>query len=106
MRNTLEGINRRINEAEEWISELEDRMEEITDTEQNKDKRMERNEDSLRNLWSNAPTFASQGSQKEMRERKGLKKYLNTLLSWERKQSPKSRKHAESHTGLTQGGTC
>ena len=50
MRNTLEGINRRINEAEEWISELEDRMEEITDTEQNKDKRMERNENSLRDL--------------------------------------------------------
>ena len=32
MKNTLEEINRRINEAEEWISELEDRMVEITDT--------------------------------------------------------------------------
>ena len=53
MKNTLEGINRRINEAEEWISELEDRMVEIADIEQNKDKRMERNEDSLRNLWVN-----------------------------------------------------
>ena len=29
MKNTLEGINR-INEAEEWISELEDRLVEIT----------------------------------------------------------------------------
>ena len=53
MKNTLEEINRRINEAEEWISELEDRMVEITDTEQDKDKRMKRNEDSLRNLWDN-----------------------------------------------------
>ena len=26
MKNTLEGTNSRINEAEEWISELEDRM--------------------------------------------------------------------------------
>ena len=30
MKNTLEGINSRINEAEEWISELKDRMVEIT----------------------------------------------------------------------------
>ena len=49
---------------------------------------------------SNAPTLASQGSQKEMMERRGLRKYLNIFLSWERKQSPKSRKRRESHTGL------
>ena len=30
MNNTLEGINSRITEAEEWISELENRMVEIT----------------------------------------------------------------------------
>ena len=52
MKNTLEGINRII-EAEEWISELEDRMVEITTMEQNKEKRMKRNEDSLRDLWDN-----------------------------------------------------
>ena len=28
-KNTLEGINSRITEAEEWISELEDKMVEI-----------------------------------------------------------------------------
>ena len=33
--NTLEGINSRMTEAEEWISDLEDRMREITATEQN-----------------------------------------------------------------------
>ena len=53
MKNTLEGINRRITEAEEWTSELEDRMVEITATEQNKERRMKRNEDSLRDLWGN-----------------------------------------------------
>ena len=53
MKNTLEGINSRIPEAEEWISDLEDRMVEFTAAEQNKEKRMRRNEDSLRNLWDN-----------------------------------------------------
>ena len=35
MNNTLEGINSRITEAEERISDLEDRMVEITAAEQN-----------------------------------------------------------------------
>ena len=53
MKNTLEGINGRITEAEERISDLEDRMVEFTAVEQNKEKRMKRNEDSLRDLWDN-----------------------------------------------------
>ena len=53
LKNTLEGINSRITEAEERISDLEDRMVEFTATEQNKEKRMKRNEDSLRDLWNN-----------------------------------------------------
>ena len=51
IKNDLEGINSRISEAEEWISELEDKMVEITSEEQNKVKRMKRTEDSLRDLW-------------------------------------------------------
>ena len=38
MKTTLEGINSRITEAEERISDLEDRMVEFTATEQNKKK--------------------------------------------------------------------
>ena len=53
MKNTLEGINSRITEAEERISDLEDRIVEFTAVEQNKEKRMKRNEDSLRDLWDN-----------------------------------------------------
>ena len=53
MKNTLEGINSRITEAEERISDLEDRMVEFTATEQNKEKTMKRNEDILRDLWDN-----------------------------------------------------
>ena len=61
IKNTLEGINNRITEAEEWLSELEDKTVEITAREQNKEKRMKRIEDSLRDLWDkfNAPTFKS-----------------------------------------------
>ena len=36
MKNTLEGINR-LCDTEEWISELEDRVVEITDAEQKKE---------------------------------------------------------------------
>lgn len=52
MKNALEGSNSRINEAEEWISELEDRVAETTVLEQNKEK-MKRNKDSLRDLLDN-----------------------------------------------------
>ena len=50
MNNILEGINSRLTEAEEWINDLEDRMVDITAKEQNIEKRMKRNEDSLRDL--------------------------------------------------------
>ena len=53
MKNILEGISSRITEAEEWISDLEDRMVEFTAAEQNKEKRMKRNEDSPRDLQDN-----------------------------------------------------
>ena len=51
IKNTLEGLNSRIPKAEERISELEDKMVEITSEEQNKVKRMKRAEDILRDLW-------------------------------------------------------
>ena len=50
---TLEGANSRITEAEDRISELLDRMVEINETERKKEKRIERNEDNLRDLWDN-----------------------------------------------------
>ena len=42
MNNTLQGINSRITEAEEWTRDLEDRMVKITATEHNIEKRMEK----------------------------------------------------------------
>ena len=53
IKTSLEGINSRITEAEERISDLEDKIVEITTALQNKEKRMKRIEDSLRDLWDN-----------------------------------------------------
>ena len=55
LKTTLEGINSRITETEEWINDLEDRMVEISAAEQNIEKRMKKKkkEDSLRDLWDN-----------------------------------------------------
>ena len=39
MKNMLEGINSRLNDTEEGNSEVEDRVVEITDTKQKKEKR-------------------------------------------------------------------
>ena len=76
MNNTLEGINSRVTEAEEQINNLEDRMVEIIAKDQNTEKRMKRNEVSLRDLSTLNTPFAVQGSWKEKRERKDLRKYL------------------------------
>ena len=42
IKNILEGINSRISEAEDLISELEDKMVEVASEEQNEVKRMKR----------------------------------------------------------------
>jgi len=51
IKNTLKETKSRMTQAEERISKLEDRMFEITEAEQNKEKRMKRNEGNLRDLW-------------------------------------------------------
>ena len=40
IKNTLEGNNSRLDDTEEWISDLEDRMVEFIAAEQTKEKRM------------------------------------------------------------------
>lgn len=47
--NTLEGINRGLREAEEWVSNLEDRIMESNQAEHQKEKRI-KNEIRLREL--------------------------------------------------------
>ena len=81
MNNTLEEINRRITEAKEQISGLEDRMVEITAAEQNieKRKKKKKEEDSLRDSWDNIKCTnihiigVPEGEETEKRD---LRKYL------------------------------
>ena len=80
MKNTLEGINSRIIDAEEQISKLEDRMVEISAVENSKEKRMEANDGSLRDLWDNIKrTNIRIIGVPEEEERKRLRKYLKRL---------------------------
>ena len=75
----LQGINSRITEAEEQINDLEDRMVEITVREQNIEKRMKRNEDSLTNLGDNIKrTNICIIGIPEGKERKNMRKYLKS----------------------------
>ena len=48
IKNSLGAANSRIQEAEEHISKVEDRLVEITEVEQKREIRLKRNEDSLR----------------------------------------------------------
>ena len=81
IKNTLERINSRITEAEERISDMENKIVKITTAEQNKEKRMKRTEDSLRDLSGNikCTNIRIIGDQKKKRKRKGLRKYLKGL---------------------------
>ena len=80
--NTLEGINSRISEAEEWISELEDKMVEITSEEQNRVKRMKITEDSLRDLWDNikSTNIWIKGVPEEEEKKKGYEKIFEEII--------------------------
>ena len=92
IKNSLEEINSRITEAEERINDQEDKIVEITTIEQNKEKRMKRIEDNLRDLWNNIKHTNIQiiGVPETEEKKKGLRKYLKRLqlktsLKWVRR---------------------
>ena len=64
--------------AEDRISEVEDRMVEINETERKKGKRIKRNEDNLRNLWDNVkhPNIRIIGVLEEEDKKKTMRKFL------------------------------
>ena len=82
IKNSLEGIYSRITEAEEWISDLEDKIVEITITEQNKENRMKRIEDSLRDLWDNikCTNIRIIGVLEEEEKKKGTEKIFEEII--------------------------
>ena len=105
IKNSLEGINSRITEAEERTSDLEDKIVEITTAEQNKEKRMKRIEESLRDLWDNIKRTNMWiiGVWEEEEKKKGTEKILEEIIVENSpnmgKEIVKSRKRRESHTG-------
>ena len=105
IKSSLEGTNNRITEAEDMISQVEDRMVEINEAERKKEKRIKRNEDNLRDLQDNVkhPNIRIIGVPEEENKKKGHEKILEEIvvkifLKWGRKQPPKSRKPRESQT--------
>ena len=82
IKNCLEEINSRITEAEKWISDLEDKIVEITTADQNKEKRMKRIEDSLRDLWDNikCTNIRIIGVSEEDEKKKGTEKIFEEII--------------------------
>ena len=79
---SVEGIKSSITEAEEWISDLEDKIVEITTAEQSKEKRKKRTENSLRNLWDNIKhtNIRIICVQEEEEKKKETKKILEEII--------------------------
>ena len=82
IKSTLEGTNSRITEAEDRISEVEDRMVEINEAERKKEKRINRNEDNIRDLWDNVkcPNLQIIGVPEEEDKKKGHEKILEEII--------------------------
>ena len=53
MKKSQQGINRKSDDTEEWTSNQEDRIVEVAQLEDQKEKRIKKNEDSIRDLWDN-----------------------------------------------------
>ena len=103
IKNSLEGINSRISEAEEWISELEDKMVGITSEEQNKVKRMKRTEDSLQHLWDNTKRtnnwiIGIPEEEKNKGDEKNFEEIIVKNFPNMEKEIIKSKRRKESHT--------
>ena len=99
-------INSRVTEAEEWISDLEDKIVEITTTEQDKEKRLKRIEDSLRHLWDNIKRTNIRviGVPEEEEKKKGTEKIFEEIIVENFPNMGKEivnqvQEHRESHTG-------
>ena len=78
MKNSLERFKGIFEQAEERISELEDRTIEIVESEEQKEKRLKKSEQSLRELWDNIKQTDYMHCRRPSmtRERKGQREYL------------------------------
>ena len=81
IKSTLEGTNSRITEAEDSLSEVEDRMVEINEQRGKKKKDLKK-EDNLRDLWDNikCPNIWIIGVPEEEDKKKGHEKILEEII--------------------------
>ena len=80
IKNTLEVTNSRITEAEDRISELEDGMVEINESERKKEKRIKRNEENLRGLQDSVKHPNIRITEVPEDKRKGHEKILEEII--------------------------
>ena len=82
IKNTLEGTNSRIMEAENRIRGVEDRMVEINESERKKEKLIKRNKDNFRDLWDNVkrPNIRIIGVPEEQEKNKDHEKILEDII--------------------------
>ena len=101
IKNTLEGTNSRIMEAEYRISEVEDRMVEINEIERKKEKGIKRSDDNLRDLWDNVkcPIIQNIGVPEEEDKKKGHEKIFEEIIV---ENFPKMGKEIVTHIQETQ----
>ena len=104
MKNTLEGFNSRLDEAEDRISELEDMVAEYTQSVQ-EEKRIKKNEDSLRDFWDKIKhnnikiIGVAEGEVKEQRIENLFEEIMmENFPNWQKNETYKFRKHKESQT--------
>ena len=94
------------------ISRLEDRMVEITAKEYNKEKRMERTKDSLRDLWDNTKSAniwiigVPEKEEKKKRSQKKFEKIIVENFPNMGKEIVKQIIEVKLHKGYTQGEIC
>ena len=101
IKNTLERTNSRIMESVYRISEVEDRMVEINESERKKEKRIKRNEDNLRDLQDSikCPNIRIIGVPEEEDKKKDHEKILEEIIL---ENFPKMRKEIITQVQETQ----
>ena len=82
IKNTLDGTNSRITVAEYRVTEVEDRMVEINESERKQEKRIKRNEDNLRDLRDNMKPSNIRiiGVSEEDHQKKDREKILEEII--------------------------
>ena len=80
----LKALKSRMNNAEEWISDLEDRIMEIPQSGQQTENQMKTHESNIRDLWDNIKASQSRHNRdsRRRRTRKGDWKYIWRNYGW------------------------